>query len=149
MISDSPPESSQSPMTVPGNLESLDDIAKHILAVAATAGLDKKATYKLRLAVDEIATNIIIYGYEQADRTGAIAIHTEMTDTSLTVVLEDTGAAFNPVEKELQEEETIDLPLEQRAIGGLGIYLAIQGVDRFIYERTSDRNRNTFVVNRP
>jgi anti-sigma regulatory factor (Ser/Thr protein kinase) len=49
----------------------------------------------------------------------------------------------------LPEEEALKQPLEQRQIGGLGIYLAIQGVDRFIYQRDSDRNRNTFVMNRP
>lgn len=37
---------------VPGTIESLDAIAKYIISVAHQAGLDKKASYKLRLAID-------------------------------------------------------------------------------------------------
>ena len=57
-------------ITVPGTIESLDAIAKYIISVAAAAGLDKKASYKLRLAIDEIATNIIIHGYHEAGKEG-------------------------------------------------------------------------------
>ncbi|HEY9797793.1 MAG TPA: ATP-binding protein, partial [Leptolyngbyaceae cyanobacterium] len=57
-------------LTVAGTLDSLDAIAKYVMAVAAATGLDKKTSYNLRLAVDEIATNIIIHGYEEAGREG-------------------------------------------------------------------------------
>jgi anti-sigma regulatory factor (Ser/Thr protein kinase) len=38
--------------------------------------------------------------------------------------------------------------MEQRPIGGLGVFLAIRGVDSFLYERVNDRNRSTFIVHR-
>jgi anti-sigma regulatory factor (Ser/Thr protein kinase) len=47
-----------------------------------------------------------------------------------------------------EELEKIEQSIEKRSIGGLGIYLAFQGVDNFKYERVGDRNRNIFVVNR-
>jgi protease I len=43
----------------------------------------------------------------------------------------------------------LHLPAEQRQIGGLGIYLALQGVDHFRYERGEGRNRNILVMDRP
>jgi anti-sigma regulatory factor (Ser/Thr protein kinase) len=55
------------PMTVPATLDSLGAIAEYVLAAAASAGLDKRASYNLRLAVDEIVTNIIVHGYADAD----------------------------------------------------------------------------------
>ena len=134
-------------ITVPGTIESLDAIAKYIISVAAAAGLDKKASYKLRLAVDEIATNIIIHGYQEADKEGVLDVQATIDEHSLTIALEDTGAAFNPLEKVPLETETLDRPLAQRPIGGLGIFLAFQGVDKFVYEKLGDRNRNIFVVN--
>jgi anti-sigma regulatory factor (Ser/Thr protein kinase) len=125
-------------------------IADYVLAAAKEAGLDKKASYNLRLAVDEIATNIIMYGYEPAGIEGTIDLQAQMDDRALTIVLEDTATAFDPFEKLAQEEMLVDQPLEQRHTnGGLGIYLTIQGVDKFMYERFADRNRNIFVVNRP
>ncbi|HXV96967.1 MAG TPA: ATP-binding protein, partial [Anaerolineae bacterium] len=61
-------------LTVPGTLDSLSVIGKYVLTAAATAGLDKKVSYRLRLAVDEIATNIITHGYDEANLEGVIKI---------------------------------------------------------------------------
>ncbi|MFB2921998.1 ATP-binding protein [Aerosakkonema funiforme] len=135
-------------LTVPGNLDSLSAIAQYVMAAADAAGLDKKASYKLRLAVDEVATNIIIHGYEENNLQGDVCMMADIDDSSLTVTVEDTAVAFDPFPKLSLEEEKIGLPMEQRPIGGLGVYLAIQGVDKFFYERVGDRNRNTFVVKR-
>ncbi|MFB2877857.1 ATP-binding protein [Floridanema aerugineum] len=134
-------------LTVPGTLDSLSKISKYVLSAASAAGLDKKATYRLRLAVDEIATNVISYGYEDAKIQGNLDLQAKIDDSSLTILMEDRAAAFDPTTKFILEEDSINLPIQQRAIGGLGVYLAIQGVDRFMYERIGDRNRNIFVVN--
>lgn len=134
-------------LTIPGTLDSLSEISKYVLSAASAARLDKKATYRLRLAVDEIATNVIIYGYEDAKIQGNLDLQAKIDDSSLTILMEDNAGAFDPTTKFMLEEESINLPMEQRAIGGLGVYLAIQGVDRFMYERIGDRNRNIFVVN--
>jgi anti-sigma regulatory factor (Ser/Thr protein kinase) len=136
------------PIIVPGHLDSLEPIARYVLQAAAEAGLDKKASYKLRLAIDEIATNIIVHGYTEASREGSLELQVEMNPSQLTICLEDTGATFDPLERVALEEATIHKPVATRPVGGLGIYLAVQGVDKFVYERTGDRNRNIFVVNR-
>ena len=132
-------------LNVPGKLDSLGAIAEYIMATAKAAGLDKKAAYNLRLAVDEIATNIIIHGYEEAGCEGDVDVHASIDQESLTIFLEDTGECYDPTQKPPQDD--LDLPLEEREIGGLGIYLAMQGVDNFVYERVGDRNRNIFTMN--
>ncbi len=137
------------PLTVSGNLASLDTIAQYVIAAAEAANLDRKASYRLRLAVDEITTNIITYGYQGANREGMIELKTEINDDDLIISIEDTGIPFDPSDKLAQEMETIHKPIDERPIGGLGIYLAIQGVDKFHYERVGERNRNILVVNRP
>jgi len=38
------------------------------------------------------------------------------------------------------------LPLQERTEGGLGVFLAIDGVDQFLYERQENINRNTIIV---
>ena len=133
-------------LTVPGTLDSLSKISDYVLSAASAAGLDKKASYKLRLAVDEIATNVIVYGYEGWTIQGNLDLQAKIDNSSLTILMEDNAGAFDPTTKFMLEEESINLPIEQRVIGGLGVYLAIQGVDRFMYERIGDRNRNIFVV---
>jgi anti-sigma regulatory factor (Ser/Thr protein kinase) len=132
-------------LTVAGTLDSLDAIAKYVMAVAAATGLDKKTSYNLRLAVDEIATNIIIHGYEEAGREGVLDLEAFVDEQTLTISIKDTGVPYNPNQRLTPDD--LDQPLEQRKIGGLGVYIAIQGVDKFIYERVGDRNHNIFIVN--
>lgn len=133
-------------LTVPDNLDSLKAIADYIMAAAVAAGLDNKTSYKLRLAVDEIATNIIIYGYQEAGRSGVLDLQAEIDEYALTILVEDTGLPYDSTATPLPDD--LDQPLEQRKTGGLGVYLAIHGVDKFIYERIGERNRHIFVVHR-
>ncbi len=132
----------------PGTVESIDLIRQHISELAQQAGLSKKAGYNLRLAADEIATNIVLYGYEEAGLEGNIEVLHALTDEGLVVMFEDTAAPFDPLARELPDEEDLALPLEERKIGGLGILLTVKGVDEFSYERFADRNRNIFKMNK-
>ncbi|HUE87495.1 MAG TPA: ATP-binding protein [Vicinamibacterales bacterium] len=129
-------------------LEVLSSIGAFVLKAAENAGLDRRAAYRLRLAVDEMATNVIVHG-NPLEHSGddEIRLTSEMNDQGLMITLEDRGPEFNPLEHETPEGH-IDKPMEQRPIGGLGVFLAIRGVDRFLYERVGDRNRSTFIVNR-
>lgn len=134
-------------LTVPGELGSLKPIAEFVLAAAAEVGLDKKATYRLRLAIDEIATNIILYGFQDSATKGDINLFATTDATKLEIAIEDTAIPFDPANAQQVETDELERPLEDRQVGGLGVYLAMQGVDQFRYERVSDRNRNIFVMN--
>jgi anti-sigma regulatory factor (Ser/Thr protein kinase) len=134
-------------VTMPGTLDSLEAIGDIVTRAAAAAGLDQKASYRLRLAVDEIATNAIVHGYEETGLQGPITIWSELDDVDLRLILEDGAPAFDP--HQAAPPSGMDLPLEERDIGGLGVFLALRGVDELRYERVGDQNRNTFVVHRP
>jgi serine/threonine-protein kinase RsbW len=134
------------PLTVPGTLDSLGPIREHVRAAAASAGLDRKRAYRLELAVDEIATNIVNHGYSETGRTGKIVVHAAIDADALTITLEDTAVPFDP--GRLKRPPQIDLPLADRPVGGLGVFLAIENVDEFRYEYVKGHNRNIFVVKR-
>ena len=133
-------------LKVSGTLEALAPIAHFVLEAANFAELDTKAANHLRLAVDEIATNIVVYGYQQSGLSGDIELTAVIDEQRLVLILEDTAREFNPLQKPPPD---LTLPLEQRPIGGLGILLAIKSVDKFEYERVENRNRNIFMVNCP
>lgn len=135
-------------LTVPGTIDSLGAIASYVKRVASIADLNHKAAYKLRLAVDEIATNIITHGYEKAGLTGQIYLRADIDDSSLTLAIEDTGVTYDPKQKKTLQKVDLNQVLEKRDLGGLGIYLALEGVDEFRYERVDNRNRNIFVMHR-
>jgi serine/threonine-protein kinase RsbW len=130
-------------LTVAGRLESLQAIGECVLQAAARAGLESQAAYRLRLAVDEIATNAILHGYQQAAYQGDLLVTADFDESRLTVILEDSGPAFNPLRTPPPED--LDVGPQERPAGGLGIFLALRGVDEFRHEWVNKKNRNIFV----
>lgn len=133
-------------LTAPGHIDSLEKIAEFVLRVAKAAGLGKKPTFGLRLALDEIATNVIVHGYQEAGVDGDIQLSASWDETAITIILEDIGAAYDPLKAQSSATDQLDQPLGNRPVGGLGVYLAVRNVDKFIYERVGNRNRTTFML---
>ena len=130
-----------SALTLPATLDALEDIGQFVKETAVSGGLDTGAAYRLRLAVDEMATNIVSYG-----GVAEIVIAATVTARDVTVTLVDNGVAFDPRRQALPSEAALAAPLEERDIGGLGIFLALTGVDRFDYAREGETNRNVFTM---
>jgi sigma-B regulation protein RsbU (phosphoserine phosphatase) len=136
-------------LTVPGNLDGLGPLRDYVADLAKAAGLPEPAVYKLCLAVDEIATNIIAHGYEEAGRTGDITVTGRVDCGRVIVELHDTGQSYDPNKHLVPDNEMLSLPLEERKIGGLGIMLARDSVDELQYESTANGNTHRFIVNIP
>jgi serine/threonine-protein kinase RsbW len=135
--------------SLPAALDCLAELRGYVKAAADGAGIEEAKIYKLQLAVDEIATNVILYGYEEAGESAIISISGEISDGALVITLEDRAPAFDPRTMQMPEAESLARPLEERSMGGLGIFLAIQGVDRFDYRYEDGRNTNIFEVRTP
>jgi anti-sigma regulatory factor (Ser/Thr protein kinase) len=136
-----------SQLVVPAALESLAAVSEFVKEVAATAALDRRAAYGLRLAVIELVTNTITHGYIEANLSGTINLQANLDDQALTLVLEDTAIPYDPSQTATPDD--LDRPAEEREVGGLGVYLALEQVDAYRYERVGDRNRSVLVMNRP
>jgi len=134
-------------LEVPAVIASLETIAHFVQDAAAEAGLDRVAAYRLRLAIDEIATNIVSYGYDDGGAEEAITLEYRATDAQVIFELIDRGRAFDPLACPLDPDE-LTKPLEERRVGGLGMFLAKSYVDGFRYERVGESNHNIFVVDR-
>jgi serine/threonine-protein kinase RsbW len=129
-------------------VDELEPIRDFVTEKALAAGADNRKNYALCLAIDEIATNIMRYGYPLAGITdGKIDVTITVTENTLTIILEDGAVPFNPMQHMLPTDDDLNKPLEDRPIGGLGIMLAQQSVDDFKYEYVNNKNRNIFIVN--
>lgn len=129
-----------------GDLGSLEKLRAFVKTTANEANISESENYKLVLAVDEVASNIVLYGYERSGTTGTIEVICRTEKDYFLVRLEDTAPAFNPLQ--VETPDSLDEDIEDRPIGGLGIYLA-HGIDKFDYEYKNGKNCNIFVVNRP
>lgn len=100
--------------------------------------LDDRLKAELELVLEEALVNIIQHGYAgRRDRERSIELRALLSDDDLTLEFRDRGALFNPLEN---DDPDLDAAPEERAIGGLGIYLIKQLVDQLEYVRRDGVN---------
>jgi serine/threonine-protein kinase RsbW len=100
------------------------------------AGLPSDVTFRLTLALDETVSNVIRHGL----RDGAehhISVHVQVADGMVTATVEDDGVAFDPNDAPAPD---LEVPIDQRAPGGLGVHLVKATMDEVRYRRDGDRN---------
>ena len=120
-------------LAVPGRLEALDDLIQGVEAFADENGLSAESRYGLNLISEELFVNVVRHATAHA----VFQINIERVDRVLEVSLLDNGAPFNPLEL---VDPNIDDSLEQREVGGLGVYLAKNLGNEFSYERRDGWN---------
>lgn len=125
-------------------LTSLDEIARYVLDLAGRAGLSEETSYRLRLATDELATNVVMHGYR--GRAGELRLVGGMDEDTVWIRIEDDAPRFDPGAHCVPPQT--QLPLAQRAVGGLGIHLALTALDDFSHRYADGHNRSTLVMRR-
>ncbi|MEO1290544.1 MAG: ATP-binding protein [Chloroflexota bacterium] len=124
----------------------LGSLRDFVSRAGRNAGLAPRAIYNLKLAIDEIATNIVMYAYPDSTDDDLITVTSRIHADRLEIILEDTGIPYDPRQ---HQPTTLDKPLETRELGGLGIYFAINSVDEFRYHYDEGYNRNYLTMFRP
>lgn len=117
-------------------------LADAIEYLAEPLQIPEPMVFRLNLALDELITNTIAYGYaEQKD--GEIDIEMRRHDDRVEVSLIDTARAFDPFEAPAADTTSA---LEERAIGGLGIHFVKTLIDEVSYRRDEGRNVITLTL---
>ena len=97
----------------------------------------------MKMIFDELLSNIIKYAYED-DKEHQIDIKVEIIEDRLAASIIDDGRPFNPLESEPPD---VGLSLKDQKMGGLGIYLVLNVMDKINYERQGEKNIITFMNN--
>jgi serine/threonine-protein kinase RsbW len=116
--------------TFPGRYDNLAKIRRFVSRCARQAGLDEKAVYAVKLAVDEACSNIIEHAYGGEDK-GDIKCTCQISEGALTIILRDEGRSFDP---EKVPEPRKDVPLKKIKPRGAGLYLIRQLMDEVVFD---------------
>jgi anti-sigma regulatory factor (Ser/Thr protein kinase) len=119
------PAGSPTALTIDAVGERLAEVRTFVRAHARAAGADDSTTADLVQAVDELVCNVIEHGY--AGAPGTIEIEARVVDDALVVRIRDRAAPFDP---RTVPVPPLDLPLERRPFGGMGVHLARTLTDR-------------------
>ena len=121
---------------IKNELEQLTRLYAFLDQQAGAYELEELQSMQIKLALEEAVTNVILYAYP--DKKGQdIRIDMSYEHKRLTIVITDTGISFNPLER---QEPDLTLSLEERPIGGLGIYLVKQLMTEVSYSRSAGKN---------
>ena len=101
---------------------------------------DGKLVFELELICEEVFVNICSYAYGK--NVGKAEIEACKLSDCIVVKFIDSGKKFNPLEI---AEPNIHAPLEERSIGGLGIFMTKKLSDKLLYERTDNKNILTVI----
>ena len=133
-------------LTLKNNLSELPRIAEAIESHGEARGWPAKWVLNLNLSLEELITNTVSYGYQDTDEH-EIRVSLTERDGSLVAVMEDDGVAFDPFTAAPAPD--LEADVEERPIGGLGVYLVKTLMDEVAYQRLDDRNRVTLTQRAP
>ena len=123
-------------LSIINNPAELPRLAAACTMFAEQHGFIPSEQYNLVLVMEEIVANIISYAYRD-DREHVIDIVLHYIPDVLRVTITDDGLPFNPLDAPRPD---LELPADERPIGGLGIELVRSVVDQVAYQRNAGRN---------
>ena len=123
-------------LSLANDLRNIAIAAENIDAFCARHGLAAEIAFEVNLAVDELVTNTISYGYDD-DGEHRIDLVLRLEGGALVIEIADDGRAFDPLQAPAPD---LGASLDERAKGGLGIYLVRKTMDTVAYRRQDGRN---------
>jgi len=124
-------------------LSELDTLCQRLERFGQSIGLSPKCLFEANLALDELFTNIISYGFNDK-KEHSIEITISHQNNKLILNIEDDGMPFDPTEVDTPD---LECTIEECKIGGLGIHLAKNLMDEVCYRRCKKKNILTLKKN--
>lgn len=121
---------------VENKIDELTSLAGKIENLAEEWELSLDLAMKINLVIEEALSNIIFYAFNDKSKH-EIKISVSIENNTLTIKFTDEGILFNPLE---HEKPDINLPADERSVGGLGIFLMSQIMDEMHYNRKGNEN---------
>lgn len=113
-------------------MEEIDRVRAFVFSMADEAGLGKLQTHQLHLIVEEAVANVVNY-------SGAtmMSLSAWLEGDSIFVSVTDDGVPFDPTQ---YPSPNLNVPVEERKIGGLGIHYIHKMSDEVTYRREDGKN---------
>ncbi|EKE78059.1 ATP-binding protein [Oceanibaculum indicum] len=132
-------------ISIANDRNAIPEIVGAVTALIEENGLAPDIAYAIELAIDELVTNAISYGYPDG-AAGTVTVEVAIESDRIVLVVRDDGIAFDPLAQ--APEPTLEGNVEDRPVGGLGLHLVEAMMDEVAYERRNGENRLTCVKRR-
>lgn len=132
-------------LIVPAKVTELDRVIDFVNVRLERLNCNEFDRAAIDIAVEEIFVNIAHYAYE-FDKEGEAVVRATVQKDPAKIVLQfiDSGTPYNPLER---EDPDVELALDDRQIGGLGIFIVKESMDAVYYEYSEGKNILTIEKN--
>lgn len=121
---------------ISNKVEELTVLASNVDEIADRWNLSAQVSMNIDLALEEAVSNIIFYAFTDKENH-EIRIDISLSGKDLKLRIEDEGIPFDPT---IVKKPDINLPAEERPVGGLGIFLVSEIMDSVSYTREDGKN---------
>lgn len=124
-------------LTIPATVENIEKVTEFVNSQLEEINCPIKAKMQIDIAIDELFGNIAHYAYKP--ETGPATVRVEVTEAPISVIVTfiDHGIPYDPLKK---DDPDVTLSSEERAIGGLGIFMVKKTMDEITYEYKDGQN---------
>jgi serine/threonine-protein kinase RsbW len=130
-------------MTIGSDIAEIPEVSAWLEEVMQASGFSEEAILDIQLAAEEAITNVIVHGYKEPG--GEVVITCHVTSDRVEVEIADTAPPFDPLS---MPEPDLDGSIEERRIGGLGVFLIRKVMDGVSYRYENGKNILLMTKNR-
>lgn len=121
-------------MKFDADMKKLPHMLAYVVAEGQKINVPKERLGMMEVCCEEALVNIINYG----NPPGELDISCHNHKHRFEVIIKDKGSPFNPIESDIDPQ--FDVPIADREIGGLGIYMIRTMLDESCYQRLNNEN---------
>ena len=131
-------------LTLETRPEELDRLTAAVESLAEQENWPAALTFKVNLVLEELVLNVINYAYDESGHH--VEVQLACHEEGLVIEITDEGKPFDPLND--APEPDMESPMEDRRIGGLGVYLVRTITSDMQYRREDGKNRMTVAMSR-
>ena len=127
--------------TIPATLDEVTKAYAFLSEVLDSHAIPPKVALRINVALDEAISNVARYAYDHPN--GFYTIKVLVEEHRLEIEIRDKGKEYNPL---LAKEPDVHAPLEDRGIGGYGVFIIKKFMNSVHYKHEADENVLTFDI---
>ncbi len=124
-------------LTVEATIENVGVVTDFVNEQLKHLGCPGRAKMQIDVAIDELFGNIAQYAYHPGVGAATVRVETEESPLAVVITFIDSGVPYDPLAR---EDPDITLSIEERGIGGLGIFMVKKTMDGICYEYRDGQN---------
>ena len=123
-------------LTIKAELGNIGMATSFVIGELLDAGCEMIVAQRIELALEEMLVNVVSYAYPEEPGDFTLTTSFPVEDV-ISLEITDEGIPYDPTKK---PDPNVDIPLKQRAKGGLGIFMAKKIMDEMKYDHDGEFN---------